>query len=66
MTESHDRKSGSWYIGYGENRYFRVGFARSPEGYKLLSGIDFNLLNLKGRFKGKPNEFGNKNQGMKV
>ena len=66
MTESHDRTSGSWYIGYGENRYLRVGFERSPEGYKLLSGIDFNLLNLKGRFKGKPNEFGNKNQGMKV
>ena len=66
VTESNDRTSGSWYIGYGENRYFRVGFARSPEGYKLLSGIDFNFLKLKGTFKRKPNEFGYQNQGMKV
>ena len=66
MTESHDRKSGSWYIGTGENRYFRVGFERSPEGYKLLTGIDFDLLYLKGVFKTKPNEFGHKNQSMKV
>ena len=55
ITEDPHRTGGSWFIGYGNNQYFRMNFTR-PRQYKFLSVIDFNIQNFKGTFRRKRSE----------